>query len=343
MGTLLYASPRRRLRGTSTGFTLVELLVVIAIIGLLVALLLPAVNAAREAARRTSCGNNLRQIGLATLNWESARRHFPPSWNVEGGWSAQAQLLPYIEEVLIADKVNFHESYSRAAPIGSQKLSSFRIAPYLCPSEPNDVARLDSAGEPLHYPLNYGMNLGTWFVWDPATGEGGGGAFFPNSRLSSSNFRDGLSKTLCAAHVNAYTSYERNAANGGHLPLPATPHSLPAGGDSKYGPQLGNNTGHTEWVDGRAHQAGFTTTFPPNFFVSPARAAGYDIDWTNQQEGKSESVKTFAAVTARSHHPGIVLAVNMDGSTRTVSDNVDLAIWQAASTRGGRESAGDLD
>ena len=88
-------SPRR-------GFTLVELLVVIAIIGILVGLLLPAVQAAREASRRMSCGNNLKQLGLALHNYESAMRRFPPSANTTGGsanqpWSAQAALLPFLE------------------------------------------------------------------------------------------------------------------------------------------------------------------------------------------------------------------------------------------------------
>ena len=116
------------------GFTLVELLVVIAIIGILVSLLLPAVNGAREAARRTQCLNNIRQLALGIINFESANGKFPPSWNTEGGWSVHARTLPYIEETVLGDNVDFMDSYKNAAPIGGpsgRKLSSFRIPIYL--------------------------------------------------------------------------------------------------------------------------------------------------------------------------------------------------------------------
>ena len=100
----MQSSARRR------GFTLVELLVVIAIIGVLVGMLLPAVQSAREAARRMSCQNNLRQFGLAMLNYESGRRHFPPTGtrtSGTAGWSLHARILPYAEEQTIASQLDF--------------------------------------------------------------------------------------------------------------------------------------------------------------------------------------------------------------------------------------------
>ena len=163
--------------------------------------------------------------------------------------------------------------------------------------------------------------------------------FSPDSWLKARSVRDGLSKTMAFAEVRAYTGYERNAAIPGELALPVNPEGLPGGGQAKYGKLVEKNTGHTEGVDGRVHQTGFTTTFTPNTHVSPSRVNGHDIDWTNQQEGKSDSVRTYAAVTARSYHPGVVNVVMLDGSTRAVADDVDLGIWRAASTRAGREQA----
>jgi prepilin-type N-terminal cleavage/methylation domain-containing protein len=323
------------------GFTLVELLVVIAIIAILVLLLLPAINAAREAARRASCANNIRQLAIAMQNFESARQAFPPSRAGAGGWSAQALLLPYLEENTLARDMDLDQPYSAVLTASGVPLAAYRVNPYLCPSETNDVQRYENE-LPINYPINYGVNLGTWFVWDPEKRKGGPGAFFPESWLQTRDFRDGLSKTLCVAEVNAYTPYERNAGVAGELPLPTDPSELPGGGQAKYGPALGDNTGHTEWVDGRGHQTGFTTTFAPNARVNPDRVGPRSIDWTNMQEGKSDSVRTYAAVTARSHHPGVVNVAMMDGATRAISDDIDLQVWQAASTRKGRELAKPL-
>lgn len=117
------------------GFTLVELLVVIAIIGILVALLLPAVQKARESARTLQCKNNLRQIGLGMLNYESARRSFPPGQKRfctgcdEFGWSAF--FLPHIEEGAIHDLIDFKKSLTDAVNVPAFQN---RVASYLCPS-----------------------------------------------------------------------------------------------------------------------------------------------------------------------------------------------------------------
>ena len=326
---------------SNRAFTLVELLVVIAIIGILVALLLPAVQQARSAARRISCTNSLRQSALALHNHASAIQRFPSSWmppkdyrqsnsDAASGWSAQAQLLPYLEEAVMFASVDYEKSYNEAF-IGTQKLATIRPTPYLCPSEIRDELRLKD-GAPYHYPLNYVVNLGVWFVYDPATGKGGDGAFVPIKRLKPGDFRDGMSKTLAMSESKAWQPYYRNAGLDAP-PIPSADQICSLGGDFK------TNSGHTEWVDGRSHQAGFTTVFAPNTQVlCESGGEMFDVDWNNQQEGKSESAGTFAAVTARSYHQNGVNAAYMDGSVHLVSNEVDIAVWRAASTRKGSET-----
>lgn len=320
-------------RRSASGFTLVELLVVIAIIGVLIALLLPAVQAARAAARRAHCSNNLKQFGLALHLFENTYKEYPASYADIGqaDWSVQARVLPYIEQGNIYKEIDFTQSYNVATIDGTTRLASLRISTYICPSEVNDKVRLKN-GRPYHYPLNYGVNMGTWFVFDPARRLYGNGAFVPFRRLGPRNMRDGLSATICAAETKAYTPYFRNAALD-TPPMPAAPGEI-----CGLGGQFKTSSGHTEWVDGRTHQTGFTAVFTPNTRVLCDQGGTlFDVDWTNQQEGKSDTVATYAAVTSRSYHAGGVNALLMDGSVRLFSDSIDRSIWQALATRDGGE------
>src|SRR6187401_1724514 len=110
---------------TRRAFTLVELLVVIAIIGILVALLLPAVQAAREAGRRAQCSNNMKQMVLATHNYMDTLRSMPPfscpppPGSTGGGWSLQARILPYLEQQNLQGLINFNYSYSDVVNVPS--------------------------------------------------------------------------------------------------------------------------------------------------------------------------------------------------------------------------------
>jgi type II secretory pathway pseudopilin PulG len=323
------------------------LLVVITIIAILIALLLPAVQAAREAARRMQCGNNLKQIGLALHNYAAAQQVFPPSFCIvpgttlsgnNGSWSIHGRLLPYLEQGNAYDRVRMDVAWDAQVATG---VPTMRTATFICPAEINDRVRTDSAGKPYTYPQNYGFNFGTWLVWDPATGQGGDGVFFVNSRIAPAAVTDGLSNTLAAAEVKTFTSYFRNTGDPGPAaPVsPAAVAALAGGAAFKLGSNLNDNTGHTEWADGRVHHSGVTTVFTPNTMVPYLHTDGrtYDVDYNSRQEGQSATQRTYAAVTARSYHPGAVNALLMDGSCRPVADTIELAIWRALSTRAGGE------
>ena len=337
-----------------SAFTLVELLVVIAIIGILIGMLLPAVQQVREAARRITCANNLRQMALATLNYESGFMKFPASWKPPvgvvfadssgdvSGWSAQAQILPYLEQGNLESKIDFNLDYNNTPPIvidgQTVAMASARIPIYQCPSETNSTTRFNDAGEAIHHPLNYASNAGDWFVWDPTGNQNGQGALAVNKRLSIGSISDGTSNTMLYGEVKAYTPYLRNAGIEGDIAMPTDPAEI-----SGLGGEFKTNSGHTEWVDGRAHQASFTATFAPNTVVLHVDGSEeYDVDWNNQQEGRSRTARTYAAVTARSFHNGGVNVCRADGSTDFRSDDVNLVTWQAFSTRAGGEVLGDF-
>jgi prepilin-type N-terminal cleavage/methylation domain-containing protein len=324
------------------GFTLVELLVVIAIIGILIGMLLPAVQQVRETARRSACSNNLKQIALAVHNYESTFGSLPASWLTAGtsidGWSAQAQILPFLEQVNVYDKIDFKLNYGANPPINidgvTLPISAARISTYLCPSELKDEPRFDSSGNREHYPLNYAANAGEWFIYDPVTKKFGNGVIVANQKLKMGSIYDGTSNTLLFGEVKGYTPYFRDANDTGVLPIPTDSNAMISiGGNFK------TNSGHTEWVDGRVHQSSFTSVFTPNTPVPHTDVGGvvYDVDWTNHREGKTPLVKTFAAVTSRSYHPGGVNSSRVDGSVRFETDRIDLALWRALSTRDGGE------
>jgi prepilin-type N-terminal cleavage/methylation domain-containing protein len=346
---MMFSVNETRIAMNRRGFTLIELLVVIAVIAILIALLLPAVQQAREAARRTECRNNLRQVGLALHNYLDAQRVFPPSYcvvpgvttTVGGQWSVFARILPYVEQANLQNLINWSVGYSTQVNVATT-----RVPTYLCASEINDVVRINpSTGVARDYPANYVINFGTWKIYDPTNGSGSDGAFFPNSKLSTAAFTDGTSNTLCASEAKAFTPYVRNTTSDPGPVPPGNP-LFAAGltGDGCcIGPNLQANTGHTEWADGLCQQSGFTTTFGPNTRI-PHTVGGveYDIDFVSWREGTHATRVTYAALPARSYHEGLVHALLMDGSARSVSENISLTVWRALGTRAGGETPGEF-
>ncbi len=330
------------MKKTHPGFTIVELLVVIAIIGILIGLLLPAVQNAREAARRVQCMNHIKQISLACQNYHSAFKKLPPSAIVDlsvtstgnnGSWGVHGRILPFLEQGNVYEKVDLSLAWDDQLVIDGLKIET-----YACPSDPgSDQVRYPGSGRPSLYPTSYGFNFGTWFVFDPQTRRGGDGMFFPNSFLAYRACLDGTTQTLLLAEVKAWTDYMRN----GGPPTTTAPNTAEELATVASSGVQFKQTGHTEWPDGRVHHSGFTTLMTPGTKVLMQHSGlEYDVDYNSWQEGKNGIAgnPTYAAITSRSYHPGLVHVGLLDGSVSSITESVDKKLWHAMGTRANRET-----
>ncbi|PQO34661.1 DUF1559 domain-containing protein [Bremerella cremea] len=294
------------------GFTLVELLVVIAIIGVLIALLLPAVQQAREAARRMQCSNNHKQIGLAMHNYHDTYNSFPAGtygccW---GTW--QVSILPYVEQNNLYENYNVDDKYGSAPRYGSTEnldVTSQRLEAFTCPSDtPNAPLGTAPLAITSH---NYAANYGNTGYAQQANlnGEVFGGAPFEyvsggsNEYYGFKDIVDGTSNTLLAAEVLQGQSRDLR--------------------------------GFTWWGDASS----FTAYLPPNA-SEPDRI--YSSSYCNSlpQLNLPCDVSTSSAPTmfaARSRHPGGVQVTLCDGSSRFIAETIRLDVWRYLATTRGRE------
>jgi len=304
-------------RTQQQGFTLVELLVVIAIIGILVALLLPAVQSAREAARRMQCTNNLKQIGLAMHNYHDTYKSFPYGANARWGHAWTTHILPQLEQRALFDTVpqpwNDSGAWTGAdaRSLGLIALAQSALPAYRCPSQPGPP------NEPLSVNGLTGRGIGNYLgnAGGNATNDnvGTGGMDRSNGVLIASLFYgprdsrtvppiafrdiiDGTSNTLLVAE----SIYMLDTAQGCNICDRYTLYHMnfDSGNGSDFSEALGS-------------------TF-------------YRIN--NQAVNTSERECAFS-----SYHPGGCVGALSDGSTRFFSETIDLATWQAVGSRAGGE------
>ena len=309
-------------------FTLVELLVVIAIIGILIAMLLPAVQAAREAARRMQCSNNLRQTGLAMLNYEQSHQRLPigvlatpqvPSSGLFPGFNALVQILPFLEMQSVEDQFDLGASIFDAS---NNNVVSRHVPSYTCPSDTSGNRRTSGGqqqasrtwarsnvainfGSQTYLAEDGGINLVTG-VPNANTDYSTNGAFQCNEGKSLRDFQDGTSTSALASEVIAGRDDEDDGtwdARGVWAFI--------AIGSANYTHRNTPNSGAADAV----LTSGGTRHCPPD-------APNYMPCTTS-----SGTLWDRFHAAARSLHPGGVHVVFADGHVGFINDEIDLLTW----------------
>lgn len=318
-------------RHVRRGLTLVELLVVAAIIGVLMALLLPAIQASREAARRLSCHNRLRQIGLALHNHHGAKEYLPPGRGAPFPFvfSTHAYILPYCEQTNLWFQIDFSApptTFTLASGRildGSKNLAAAQSAMslFLCPSDSTDGRILGSNFGATNYAATAGSGLR-----DYGNLRRSDGVFYTESATAFGQMRDGTSNTVCFSErllgpglgdVVGMPRRTRHYMWEISDRSPTTPDSCraPSGG-SWYGGR------GEKWIIGNYGNTLYNHYYSPN-------AVDWDCMNITQQMGLT---------TARSFHPGGVGALFADGSVRFIEDSIELTIWRGLATSAGGET-----
>ncbi len=298
-----------------SAFTLIELLVVIAIIGVLVGFLLPAVQQAREAARRMACTNNLKQLGLAMHGHHDAKKNLPAGY-VSPGVAADADsssetskgyawglfILPYLEEVTVFAAID--QSLEAAGTANETTAAAALLNVYRCPTDAPPATFAVTNGNPATLPSsNYAAILG-WNNVSTEAGQGNG-VFYRNSEIRFKDITDGLSKTICVGerkHVHAFFD---------------------------QGPYDANTTWYAA-VPGVERNAGMPMM--PMATEGPGSLVLGHVGQSGMMAGKTPN-HTNHIVHFSSSHPGGVVFLLCDGSTHFVADDIAYELFKALGTR----------
>jgi len=359
---------------TRRGFTLIELLVVIAIIAVLIALLLPAVQAAREAARRAQCVNNLKQLGLALHNYQSATNSFPPgvvttitdpssappsnlaTWTA---WSPQAMLLPYLEQNALYNAANFSWGccyFGDQADATNLTVYTSRIGSFLCPSDglaglQNINSYYGSTGSStLPYP-NDGDTNGVFGFYDQTN--------FRSKSIPISAVTDGTSNTIAFSEglVGDYgktSNYAGNGMSGANTVAAAQVLDARSAGVANItlglqacntfwagGTAISDSTGLKQyegqtWALGERGYTLFNTVVPPNSKQYRWHSCRMDSSCLDcAPEGSS-------FINAASNHPGGANFAFADGSVKFIKESVSMpTYWSLGSRNGGEVVSSD--